>query len=86
MAAPSPWDFDDGFDARAALDQYVRLVLPAFDVDRVRMRAVAARGSRQRPEDRGDGWLEEADPAEVAHAWDEAARAMARVTAHRGRS
>jgi hypothetical protein len=42
-AAPSPWDFDDGFDARAALDQYVRLVLPAFDVDRVRMRAVAAR-------------------------------------------
>jgi hypothetical protein len=43
MAAPSSWDFDDGFDARAALDQYVRLVLPAFDVDRVRMRAVAAR-------------------------------------------
>jgi hypothetical protein len=43
MAAPSPWDLDDGFDARAALDQYVRLVLPAFDVGRVRMRALAAR-------------------------------------------
>jgi hypothetical protein len=50
------------------------------------MRALAAPGSRQRQEDRGDGWLEEADLAEVAHAWDEAARAMARVTAHRARS
>ena len=36
------------------------------------MRALAAPGSRQRQEDRGDGWLEEADLAEVAHACDEA--------------
>ena len=35
-------------------------------------------GSRPRPDDRGDGCREEADQAEVAHACDEAARAMVR--------
>jgi hypothetical protein len=78
MAAPSPWDLDDGFDARAALDQYVPLVLPALDVDRVRMRALAARARANARKTRGYGWLEEADLAEVAHACDEAARAMVR--------
>jgi hypothetical protein len=86
MAASSPWHFDDGFDARAALDQYVRLVLPAFDVDRVRMRAVAARARANARKTAATDGSRRADLAEVAHAWDEAARAMARVTAHRARS
>jgi len=50
-----------------ALDRHVALVLPAFDVDGVpNVGTRAGSGSLQRPQDRGDGWRDEADLAEVA--------------------
>jgi hypothetical protein len=59
-------DLDHGVARRTALDRYVEFVLSAFDVDRVRIRALATRARAKVPEQGDHAWREAALLGETA--------------------
>lgn len=59
-------DLDHGIDRRTALEKHSQLVVSAFDVDRIRIKALAARARARVRQDADDAWREAAQLAETA--------------------